>query len=587
MTNMTNTVDRRFISEMVSAWAEVAPTRTALTDGNKTLDYRALNSQANRIAGYLLSRGVKPEDKIGISIGRSVNFAVAALGILKSGAGYVPLDPSYPEARQRLIAQDAGLLLSFSDQATDEALGSPTEIVSLASAEIMTQAGSDPDRTNDPNHLAYVIYTSGSTGVPKGVEVTHANLRHLVEWHTAAFSVTSDDRSTLIANVGFDAAVWELWPYLCAGATLFVPEAEIIRQPEELRNYILQNKINVMFAPTLLAEALLQLPWPEEAALRTLLTGGDTLRIAPRPGLPFGLVNNYGPAECTVVSTSGELAQSERGPGIPSIGRAIAGAQVYLLDENLHEVPPGGQGEICIGGAGVARGYLNQPELTAERFVVREDGARIYRSGDLGCLNPDGSIQFLGRVDQQVKIRGYRIECGEIESALNSLPSVQTSAVIVRDHAGHRSLTAYLVPEAGATLRHEELRQGLRLLLPEYMVPEQFVRLEQLPLSDNGKIDRRNLPALTEANIIASTDLPQGPIETGLMSILTELLEVDAIARNDDFFMLGGHSFIAAQLIARIQDRFDVKLGLRAVFEHPTLAEMAEQIEQKMTVSAN
>jgi amino acid adenylation domain-containing protein len=587
MTNVTNTLDSRFIPEMVSYWASVAPTRTALGDDRNTLDYATLNSRSNQIAAYLLSRGVKPEDKIGVSIRRSVNFVVAALGILKSGAGYVALDPSYPEARQRLIAQDAGLLLSFSEQAIDDALGSAVEIVSLASLEIQSQLTSDPAVTINPDHLAYVIYTSGSTGVPKGVEVTHANLRHLVQWHNAAFKVTSDDRATLLANVGFDAAVWEIWPYLSAGAALFVPESDIIRQPEELRDYILQNKIDVMFAPTLLAEALLQLPWPEKAALRTMLTGGDTLRIAPKPGLPFLLVNNYGPAECTVVSTSGELAQSDRGPGIPSIGRAIAGAQVYLLDEKLQEVPAGSQGEICIGGAGVARGYLNQPELTAERFVLLSEGRRIYRSGDLGSINPDGSIQFLGRIDQQVKIRGYRIECGEIESALNGLPSVQTSAVIVCDHAGHRSLTAYVVPEAGATLSHEDLRQDLRSHLPEYMVPEQFVRLEQLPLSDNGKIDRRNLPAPNEANIIASTDLPQGPIEAGLMSILTELLEVDHIARHDDFFMLGGHSFIAAQLIARIQDRFDVKLGLRAVFEHPTLVEMAEQIEQKMTVSAD
>jgi amino acid adenylation domain-containing protein len=587
MTNVTNTLDSRFIPEMVSYWASVAPTRTALGDDRNTLDYATLNSRSNQIAAYLLSRGVKPEDKIGVSIRRSVNFVVAALGILKSGAGYVALDPSYPEARQRLIAQDAGLLLSFSEQAIDDALGSAVEIVSLASLEIQSQLTSDPAVTINPDHLAYVIYTSGSTGVPKGVEVTHANLRHLVQWHNAAFKVTSDDRATLLANVGFDAAVWEIWPYLSAGAALFVPESDIIRQPEELRDYILQNKIDVMFAPTLLAEALLQLPWPEKAALRTMLTGGDTLRIAPRPGLPFVLVNNYGPAECTVVSTSGELAQSDRGPGIPSIGRAIAGAQVYLLDEKLQEVPAGSQGEICIGGAGVARGYLNQPELTAERFVLLSEGRRIYRSGDLGSINPDGSIQFLGRIDQQVKIRGYRIECGEIESALNGLPSVQTSAVIVCDHAGHRNLTAYVVPEAGATLSHEDLRQDLRSHLPEYMVPEQFVRLEQLPLSDNGKIDRRNLPAPNEANIIASTDLPQGPIEAGLMSILTELLEVDHIARHDDFFMLGGHSFIAAQLIARIQDRFDVKLGLRAVFEHPTLVEMAEQIEQKMTVSAD
>jgi amino acid adenylation domain-containing protein len=583
---MTKNLDLAYIPEVVSHWAKVAPTRAALVEADNTIDYITLNRRANQVAGYLLARGIKPDNKVGISIGRSASYAVAALGILKAGGGYVALDPSYPEARQRLIAQDAGLLLSLSEQLTDTALGSSVEVVSLTSTAIQSQTTADPDVAANPDHLAYVIYTSGSTGVPKGVEVTHANLRHLIEWHNPAFRVAAGERATLLANVGFDAAVWELWPYLCAGATLFVPEPDIIRQPEELRNYVIQNRVNIMFAPTLLAEALLQLSWPEDAPLRTMLTGGDTLRISPRPGLPFVLVNNYGPAECTVVSTSGELTQSDR--GIPSIGKAITGAQIYLLDENLDEVADGIQGEICIGGAGVARGYLNQPELTAERFVLRaKDGARIYRSGDLGRFNSDGSIQFLGRVDQQVKIRGYRIECGEIEAALNGLDPVETSAVIVRDHAGHPSLTAYLVPNAGATLSHEELRESLRSILPEYMVPEQFVRLEQLPLSDNGKIDRRKLPDPTEANIIASTQVPQGPIETGLMSILTELLEVDHIDRNDDFFMLGGHSFIAAQLIARIKDRFDVQLGLRAVFEHPTLAEMAEQIERKMTVGVN
>ena len=581
---MTNPLDQRLIPEIVSYQAKLAPTHTALVDEHETLDYGDLDSRSNQVAAYLRSRGVKPEDKIGISIGRSAKFAVAALGILKSGAGYVPLDPSYPEARRKLIAQDAGLLLSLGDRAMEEAMHSCVEIVPLTSPEIHAQSTSDLDPATGPNQVAYVIYTSGSTGVPKGVEVTHANLRHLVQWHNAAFKITSDDRSALVANVGFDAAVWELWPHLCAGATLFVPGTDVIRQPEELRNYVLQNKISTMFAPTLLAEALLQYAWPHNASLRTLLTGGDTLRVSPAPGLPFTLVNNYGPAECTVVSTSGELTHSDYAVGIPSIGRPIAGAQVYLLDEELHEVAAGSPGEICIGGAGVARGYLNQPELTAERFIVRKDGARVYRSGDLGSLNADGSIQFLGRVDQQVKIRGYRIECGEIESALNSLPSIQTSAVVVREDAGHKSLTAYLVPSAGFALSHDELRQSLRSLLPEYMVPEQFIHLEHLPLSDNGKIDRRNLPAPTEANMIASTDLPQGPIEAGLMSILTELLEVDHIARHDDFFMLGGHSFIAAQLIGRIRDRFNVQLGLRAVFEHPTLAEMAEQIEQKMTV---
>jgi amino acid adenylation domain-containing protein len=576
------------IPDMVSLWAALAPSRTAVFERNKTLTYGALNAQADQVAAYLRSRGVGQEDRIGISMVRSADFAVAALGILKAGAGYVPLDPSYPAARLRLIAEDAGLLLSLASQETGTMAKSPVETVSLASPAIQSQAAYGLLPAIDPAQLAYVIYTSGSTGTPKGVEVTHANLRHLVRWHQEAFSLTPDDRSTLLANVGFDAAVWELWPYLCAGATLFVPEPEIVRQPEELRDYVMQHDINILFAPTLLAEALLQVSWPADASLRTLLTGGDALRSYPPPGLPFVLVNNYGPAECTVVSTSGALAPAGEGVGVPSIGWPIEGAQVYLLDEALEDVPAGSAGEICIGGAGVARGYLNQPELTAARFVTRSEAeGKIYRSGDLGCLNPDGSIQFLGRVDQQVKIRGYRIECGEIEAALNLLPRVETSAVMVREESGHRSLTAYLVPSQGATLRRDELRQGLAAMLPEYMVPEQFVLIERLPLNANGKIDRQGLPRPTAANILATTDAPQGPIESGLKSILTELLEVDHIERTDDFFMLGGHSFIAAQLIARIRDRFDVQLGLRAVFEHPTLAEMAEQIEQKMAVPSN
>ncbi|MDP9050596.1 MAG: amino acid adenylation domain-containing protein [Acidobacteriota bacterium] len=583
---MTCNSDQRFIPEIVSCVAAGAPSRAALVEQDTTLDYGSLNSRANQVARYLLSRGVKAEDKIGISIGRSVNFAVAALGILKSGAAYVALDPSYPEARRKLIALDAGLLLSFSDHETAET-SSFVQTVSLHDPEIQTQALSDlPLPSFGPEQLAYVIYTSGSTGVPKGVEVTHANLRHLVRWHSHAFQITADDRSTLIANVGFDAAVWELWPYMCAGATVFIPQPETIRQPEALRDYILQADISIMFAPTLLAEALIQAAWPQSARLQRLLTGGDTLRISPRPALPFSVINNYGPAECTVVSTSGEVPRSELRPAMPSIGRAIDGARVYLLDDQLQEVPAGAQGEICIAGSGVARGYLNQPELTSQRFVIH-DNVRMYRSGDLGCLNADGSIQFLGRVDGQVKIRGYRIECGEIESALNSLPAVRTSAVVVREQrAGHRSLTAYLVPHSGAALSHDELRQNLRLLLPEYMVPEQFVRLDHLPLNENGKIDRNNLPAPTDETIIASAELPASPVESGLMTILTDLLGVDHIARNDDFFLLGGHSFIAAQVIARIRDRFGVELGLRAVFENPTVAGMAQQIEQRIVAGA-
>lgn len=577
------------VVQAVSAAAAAAPRQAALADGGTVLHYGSLISKANQLAHHLLARGIKPEDKVGISLPRSIHFAVAALGILKAGAAYVALDPSIPAVRRRAIEQDAELVLALSHDIRDGE--SSVETVSLEDVSILDETTNDGGlQQPDPRQLAYVIYTSGSTGVPKGVEVTHGNLMHLVRWHNRAFQVGPEDRATLLANVGFDAAVWELWPCLCAGATLFVPETETIRRPEVLRDYIVDRAVTVMFAPTLLAEALIQLPWPPETRLRSLLTGGDALRLAPPPGLPFSLINNYGPAECTVVSTSGEVKASSSRSGLPSLGFPIEGASVFLLDDELQEVPAGKSGEICIAGAGVARGYLHQPELTAQRFITRADGVRMYRSGDLGSLNADGSIQFLGRRDQQVKIRGYRIECGEIEAALNSLPAVQTSAVIVRENRdSHLGLTAYLAPAPllahDGSLSHGELRRSLRALLPDYMVPEQFIRMSEVPLTDNGKIDRNHLPVPDDSNIIADPHTALTPVEADLMGILKDLLGVHNIAPEDDFFLLGGHSFIAAQLIARIKDRFGVEIGLRAVFENPTLAGMAEQIEKKFSLA--
>ena len=351
------TLQHGSIPEIVSSIAALTPSHPAVLQQDSVLDYATLNRRANQVAHYLLSRGAGPEIKVGISIGRSIEFVIAALGILKSGAAYVPIDPSYPEARRSLIANDAGLLLSVSVQSVREVHAGAVENVSLHSPEVQSQPASEPQvGSPDPDDLAYVIYTSGSTGVPKGVEVTHANLQHLIRWHTEAFHVTAADRSTLLANVGFDAAVWELWPYLCAGSTLLVPLPEIVRQPEALCEFIVANEVAIVYAPTLLAEALLECEWPETMKLRAILTGGDALRISPRPGLAFALINNYGPAECTVVSTSGEIAQSKSRPEVPSIGKAIAGAQVYLLDGELNEVAaaaPGGdlyrRGRGCAG----------------------------------------------------------------------------------------------------------------------------------------------------------------------------------------------------------------------------------------------
>jgi acyl-coenzyme A synthetase/AMP-(fatty) acid ligase/acyl carrier protein len=416
------------------------------------------------------------------------------------------------------------------------------------------------------------------------VEVTRGNLRHLIDWHNSFFQVTAADRATMLLNVGFDASVQEIWPYLCAGATLVIPEPEIVREPEMLRDWASQMKITIMAAPTLLAEVLMTSQWPATASLRCMLSGGDALRVSPPHGSSFRVFNVYGPAECTVVSTAGEVPPSDSRQKTPSIGYAITGAQVSLLDEDLREVPAGNSGEICISGAGVARGYLNQPQLTAQRFVIRmEDGIRMYRTGDLGRLNDDGSIQFLGRMDEQVKVRGYRIECGEIEAALSSLPEIQTSVVVLREQSGgHKGLSAYVVPQPSAELWRDQLRDQLRVLLPEYMIPEQFVRLSSMPTNENGKISRQRLPLITEDMVIGSRERPSSPVEAELMAILKKLLKVNQVELNDDFFLLGGHSFIANQLIARIRDHFSVELSLRAVFDNPTPAGMAHQIEQRL-----
>jgi amino acid adenylation domain-containing protein len=561
--------------------ATTRPDYPALIAGDNIITYQSLAEKTNQIAGYLRSRGVKPEDKVGIQMDRSPAFVLAALGILKSGAGYVALDPSYPPSRREFIIRDAGLSLVLTTSAS-----ATVETVDIDAPEISARDATQYDPVTDEDGLAYVVYTSGSSGTPKGVEITHRSLQNLVTWHNLTFSIGRTDRACLLANVGFDASVWEIWPYLCAGATLLVPASEIVREPEALRDWIVENEITVTFIPTLLAEVLLQLAWPEKSRLRYMLTGGDTLRSFPRHDIPFTLINNYGTAECTVVSSSGMVSPTAAPQQLPSIGREITGTQIYILDDQLRDVPAGLPGEICIAGVGLARGYLNRAELTRQKFVSREDGSRLYRTGDMGRRNPDGSIQFLGRTDEQIQVRGYRVECGEVEAALNSLPLVHNSAVIAREEVGgSRRLVAYVVPAGTALPTRDQLRDGLRRTLPEYMIPERFIRLDHLPTSDNGKIDRRKLPEATEDNIITSINEDAPMVEKELIQMLTNLLGVGEIGREDNFFFLGGHSFIAAQLIARIRDHFNVELGLRTIFDHPTPAAMAEQIQSRLVQS--
>jgi amino acid adenylation domain-containing protein len=438
--------------------------------------------------------------------------------------------------------------------------------------------------------LAYVIYTSGSTGRPKGVEITHKNLLNLVFWHQNEFKVSSNDRASQLASPGFDAAVWELWPYLTAGASVHLVDEEVRSQPGALRDWLVQHRITIGFVPTPVAERMMTLEWPSHTALRTLLTGADTLHGYPPRNLPFAFVNNYGPTECTVVATSGAVLPEEHPDVLPTIGRPISNVEILILDERLRPVPVGTTGEIYIGGAGVGRGYLNSPELTAAKFIANPfettGSGRLYRTGDLGCYLADGQISFQGRIDDQIKIRGYRIEPNEIVATLNQHPSVEASAVVAREQAGSdKHLVAYVVLRPDAQITIPVLRNFLHERLPEHMVPRVFVQLYSMPLNANGKIDTVNLPAPDEQNTIVNSELPspRNIVEERLVQILTKLLNIRSVDINDNFFLLGGHSLLAAQLLASMRDVFDVELPLRTIFDSPTIAALSLEIERSLS----
>ena len=544
------------VHDLVTAQAIATPDAIAIVAGDQYLSYGELNARANQLAHLLRSHGVGPDVPVGLCMERSIDLGIAALAILKAGGAYVPLDPSYPPNRLATLLEDSGTLLLVTQPVVARQLpaGKWQTIVldadGLASADYPSTS---PVAETKPGNLAYIIFTSGSTGHPKGVQITHASLSNLVSWHLNAFKVVHGDRATLQSSPGFDAAVWELWPYLAAGATVHVVDEAVRAIPERLRDWMVRNGITITFLPTVLAERMMDLPWPPETPLRVLLTGADTLRRYPRADLPFALVNNYGPTECTVVATSGTIYSAESSDELPPIGRPIDGTQIYIVDEELKPVPSGTAGELLIGGAGVARGYLGLPEFTGQKFVpnpFNDDGdARLYRTGDLGRFLPDGRIAFMGRMDEQIKIRGHRIEPQEISAVLERHPEIHASCVSAySDHLQEKRLVAYVVPAKETRLSPSELRKFVGQYLPDYMVPSTFVQIAQLPLSSHGKLDRAALQEPTTANVLDddSFETPQSQIEKSLAVFLTSLLGVARVGKDDNFFDLGGHSLMGA-----------------------------------------
>ena len=588
--NTVTDYPQKSIHQLFEEQVEKTPDAVALVFEDQQLTYQQLNSQANKLAHYLQFLGVEPEILVGVYLERSLEMIVGYLGILKAGGAYVPLDPNYPPERLNYMVADSqmSIILTHSSLLPHLSLTleqSQTKIICWDKdfeIEIASQSCDNPINNFTPENLAYVIYTSGSTGRPKGVLIQHSGLLNLVFWHLNNFQVKSSDRTTQLAGTAFDAAVWELWPYLVVGASIYLIKSEFLLSPEILQEKLTSHHITISFIPTPLAEQLCLLSWSENTTLRTMLTGGDRLNSYPSNKLPFKFFNNYGPTENTVVTTSGQILSAESDGKFPPIGRPIANTQVYILDRYLQLLPIGVYGEIYIGGLSLARGYLNRPDLTSERFIANPFVAneRLYKTGDLGRYLPDGNIDFLGRIDHQVKIRGFRIELGEIETVLSQHPQVQQVVVIVReDHPGNKYLTAYIVSTT-ETLTSSELRQFLKEHLPEYMIPAAFVILKALPLTPNGKVDRRILPKpeITNAELETTFVAPRTALEAKLAEIWCTVLHREQVGIYDNFFELGGHSLLITSVISRIQEHFSIVLPLRSLFTAPTIAELSQLI---------
>ncbi|MEA2904733.1 MAG: hypothetical protein QOI12_2120, partial [Alphaproteobacteria bacterium] len=447
---------RGCVHERFAAVARAHPEKLAVTEGNEARTYRELNRDANRLAAELIRRGIRPGCLVPVVLDRSIDLVVAALAVLKAGAAYIPLDPSYPSERLTMMMRHAVAPLALTCMRYRDQLPAfiPRLCVEADAAAWADANADDPTVHTDGRSLAYVIFTSGSTGQPRGVEVMHASLCNLVDWHQQAYAVSAADRASLYASPGFDASVWEMWPYLTAGASLHVTDPSVRAEPDALARWMAQQRISISFLPTPVAENFVEtetLP-----PLRVLLTGGDKLRRAPSRALPFRFVNHYGPTETTVVATCWDVpASGTPARKVPAIGRPIANTRAYVLDRRGRPVPPGVKGELYLGGSALARGYLDAAELTRERFIADPfapgSPGRLYRTGDLVRWRRDGNLEFHGRVDAQIKLRGYRIEPGEIEMLLDQHPTVGKSLVAIHEDAeGERSIVAYVTPRRDA-----------------------------------------------------------------------------------------------------------------------------------------
>ena len=585
------------LTELVEEQAEHSPGAIAVTCQGKELNYRELNDRANQLARYLIRQGVGPETRVGICVERSIEMVIGLLGIWKAAAAYVPLEPTYPDDRLKLIVKDAEIRFlvtgrQFADRYSDQP---SLQLIDLDKdwEAIAQQSPENIQAQLTPDHAAYVIYTSGSTGKPKGVVVTHRSLHNLFNAVDENLHFNPSDVWTMFHSYAFDFSVWEIWGALIYGGRLVIVPYLVARTPEEFCHLVYNEGVTILSqTPSAFQHFMTAreaLTFGEKLKLRAVIFGGEKLEFQGLEkwfaqygdGLPQ-MINMYGITETTVHTTYQRVTRNNLEESSGSlIGGPLANYRIYVLNEYLQPAPVGVLGELYISGEGVARGYLNLPSLTAERFIpdpfVRT-GSRMYKTGDLARWNKDGNLEFGGRADQQVKIRGFRIELGEIEAALKEYPEVAQAVVIARESkSGEKQLLGYVVPSPEATIDPAVLRHGLARVLPDYMVPAAIVELDKVPLTVNGKLDVKALPN-PEFQASKSYRAPRTIREETLCSLFNQVLGLEHVGIDDNFFEIGGHSLLAIRLVSRIRATLGLELSIRNLFEAPTVAGLAARM---------
>lgn len=596
----------RCIHQLFEEQAAATPHAPAVVFGDRQLSYGELNEQANQLAVFLRGQGVKAGSLVGLCLARSTEMVVAVLGILKAGGAYVPLDPAYPKDRLAFMLADAAPVLVLTQQSLLSELPQhqlPTVCLDTSRELMARNVPINLPPSRQPDDLAYVLYTSGSTGRPKGVAMPHGPLVNLISWQAGSSKLVPGARTLQFASLNFDVSFQEIFSTFCTGGALVIAPQALRDEPGRLLECLGAEKIARLFLPVVALQLLAEIAEVQDqlpGSLREVITAGEQLRISPSIRRLFErlgtcrLHNHYGPTESHVVTAYTLSGPPQNWSALPPIGRPISNAEIRLLDPQLQPVPAGEPGELYIGGEVLARGYLHQPEMTAARFIADpfpgQPGARLYKTGDLARLLPDGNLEYLGRNDDQVKIRGYRVELGEIESALLQHPDVCQAVVAAEGGTGgDRRLVAYVVAADATKMAPSDLREFLRNRLPDHMVPARFVALPAFPLTPSGKVDRRALPQQTTP-APGALAAPASELERQVLAIWREVLQVTVAGLDDNFFELGGNSINLAQVHLRLQKILGREFPITDLFAHTTIrllaAHFGRQSSSAETVAA-